>query len=233
MPLSQLASTSESAAQKADSSSGSTDQSNVDRWRVWKRRCCWLVVVWILSTVLMSIPFVRGLVALPLYVHHPDATGQAAYVMADGHAYWERLRAASDLFHRKQVAQIIILDEAEPAGFNFEREQIDTRTQRAIDYLALFGVPNECVETIPIQSSAFGSLSEARGFAKQYPGINRVVVVTSAPHTRRSLLSFRRSLSDSVSVEVYSASSPANSAEISVPLWQEYAKLIVYFFVAG
>ena len=199
----------------------------------WKTRCACLVTVWLATTILMSIPLVRGLVSYPLYVHELEATGEAAYVMADGHAYWERLRAASDLYNRKQVGTIMILDESEPAGFNFGRNQLDTHVQRAIDHLELFGVPRDCVESIPVNNSTvFGSLNEAHGVAELHPELKRIVVVTSAPHTRRSLLCFKRSLPASVNVQVYSASVPKDSAEITAPIWMEYAKVVVYFFLA-
>lgn len=199
----------------------------------WKRRFLILAALWLASAILMSIPVVRALAIQPLYVHHPDSSGDIAYVMADGHAYWERLRAASDLYHENQVQRVLILDEHEAAGFNFGRNQVDSRVQRAIDHLELFGVPNDKVESIPINTSTpFSSLNEALGLKEHYPNLKRIVVVTSAPHTRRSLLCFRRTLTDMASVQVYSASRPVDSAELSAPIWMEYAKLLVYSFVA-
>ena len=185
------------------------------------------------SMLLMAFPTVRGLVVYPLFVHQPDATGEVAYVMADGHAYWERLRAASDLYNRKQVDRILILAESEPAGFNFQRNRLDTRVERAIDHLRLFGVPEDHVESIPVNTSTFfGSLNEAHGIAKANPDLKQLVIVTSAPHTRRSLLAFERTMPKTVNIQIYSASVPKDSAEITAPIWLEYAKLVVYFFVA-
>ncbi len=210
-----------------------TSVSATGRTDKWKRRCFLLVWVWLSVTLLMSIPSVRGIVSYPLYVHDEDARGDIAYVMADGHASWERLRIASDLYHRKRVPRILLLEENQPAGFNFKRGELDTRTQRAIDYLALHGVPRDCISLIQADAStALGSLSEARGLARQETGIKRLVVVTSAPHTRRSRLCFQRAFPGGVSVQVYSASAPADSAEINSPIWLEYAKLVAYFFIA-
>jgi hypothetical protein len=199
----------------------------------WKQRCFLLAIAWLTSIVLMSIPAVRAIAIQPLCIHHPDAAGEVAYVMADGHAYWERLRAASDLYNEKQVARVMILDESEPAGFNYHKSEVDSRAQRAIDHLELFGVPNDRVSSIPINTeTSFGSLNEARGFKKHYPELKRLVVVTSAPHTRRSLLCFQRTLPKSTNVQIYSASPPVDSAELTAPIWMEYAKLLVYYFVA-
>ena len=199
----------------------------------WKRRCIFVALAWISSVLLLSIPAVRGVIIQPLYLHHADAAGDAAYVMADGHAYWERLRAASKLYNQNRVSKILILHEIDSAGFNYRRKQVDVRVQRAIDHLELFGVPNNDVGTIPTNTSTpFGSLSEARGLKEHYPELKRLVVVTSAPHTRRSYLCFKRTLPESVDVQVYSASRPAHSAELSAPIWLEYTKLLVYYFIA-
>ena len=59
-----------------------------------------------------------------------------------------------------------------------------------------------------------------------------IVVVTSAPHTRRSLLCFRRSFPGEVDVEVFSATDLSNSDEITSPIWMEYLKLAIYYFCA-
>ena len=168
---------------------------------IWRRRCAIVVVAWLVSIVLMSLSSVRALVATPLYAHDANAQGEVAYVMADGPAYWERLRAASDLYHWKKIKRIIILNETGSAGYNFVRQQSDTRYQKAIDYLELYGVPEDKVLTIEPQPNAFfGSLSEAQAVAKTFPEIKSIVVVTSAPHTRRSLICFQRSCQSDVAI---------------------------------
>ncbi|TWU39724.1 YdcF family protein [Novipirellula artificiosorum] len=195
----------------------------------WRRRFFIVIGVWLLSTFLLSFHSIRGLVAYPLLVHDPDATGDAAYVMADGYAYWERLHAASDLFHMGKVPRLILLDESEPAGYNFVQQRLETRLQRAIAYLEWLGVPAEKVSTVSAKNSMFGSLSEARAVAEQESSLKSIVVVTSAPHTRRSRLCFQRAFSPQIDVQVYSASVASEGAEIDAPIWIEYAKLFVYF----
>ncbi len=199
----------------------------------WRRRFVALLVVCTLLNVVTSFRTIRGFIAYPLYVSIPSAHGDAAYVMADGYAYWERLHAASDLYHMNRVPRIIILDEQDSSGFNFVRQQSDKRVERAIAYLHLFGVPLDKITTVTVDDGAiFGSLSEAQSVARQEQSLSRIVVVTSAPHTRRSRLCFQRSLPREVHVDVYSASEPASSAEIDAPIWIEYCKLIVYYVFA-
>ena len=200
---------------------------------MWRRRFYLVIAAWLLTGFAMSFSPVRGTFAYPLYVHQAEASGEAAYVMADGPAYWERLQAASDLYHRDRVNRIIVLKENEPIGWNFVQKKTDTRFDRTLDYLAFFGVPSECVSSVPQDEDTWlGSLSEARGLAEHYPDLESLVVVTSAPHTRRSLLCFNRSLPDQVELQVYAASIPEESSEIHDPIWIEYVKLFVYFVVA-
>ncbi|QEG42533.1 YdcF family protein [Roseimaritima ulvae] len=199
----------------------------------WRRRCWLVLAAWLLSTFLMSFEEVRAVVAWPLVVNDPAASGDAAYVMADGYAYMERLRMASDLYHMKRVPKIILLNEQQPAGYNFTRQRLETRVQRAIDYLELYGVPNEIIATVDVPpTTALGSRSEARAVASQYPELKRIVVVTSAPHTRRSRLCFRRACAEDVTVQVVAASGASESAEIDEPLWLEYCKLAIYYICA-
>lgn len=185
---------------------------------------------------LPSIREVRALLIAPLYVHDEDASGDFAYVMADGSAYWERLRAASDLYHMHKIGRIYILDEPNSAGYHFVKKRSESKTERAIAYLDLFGVPKDVISTVTVQeqdSALMGSLSEAIAVQQNLPpDTKQFVVVTSAPHTRRSRLCFQRTLSASVTIKTYSASTPKTSAELHAPIFHEYLKLLVYYFVA-
>jgi hypothetical protein len=171
---------------------------------------------------------------LPLYVHDKDAAGDVAYVMADGSAYLERLRAASDLFHLNRVPIIYILDEHRPAGYNFVSKRLESVAERAIASLETFGVPKDAIRTVTAQDNALmGSLSEAVAVQRILPkSVDQIVVVTSAPHTRRSRMCFQRSLASEVQIKIYSASIPLDSDELHEPIFHEYFKLFVYYFLA-
>lgn len=193
------------------------------------RTVCVMVLIWLLSVVALSSKPVRGIVALPLFIDEEPIRSEYAYVMADGHAYWERLRTASDLYHMKLVNRLLIRNEIESSRFNFVRGRSDQLVERAIDYLGLYGVPPQAIEKVPINTdSALGSMSEAKAVFLRYPTIKRIIVVTSAPHTRRSKLCFERSFGDDVVICVVAASTPSESSEITEPLWIEYFKLAFY-----
>lgn len=183
---------------------------------------------------LPSIRPVRVLFILPLYVHEEDAMGDAAYVMADGSAYLERLRAASDLYHMHRVPTIYIRDEQGQNGFNFVSGRMESTVERATAYLEHFGVPSDAIRRVSGDDNALmGSLSEAEAVQKVLPKeVRQIVVVTSAPHTRRSRMCFQRSLPTEVKVRTYAATIPLISAELQAPIFHEYLKLIVYYFFA-
>lgn len=192
------------------------------------------VVAWLVLVAVPSHRSVRSLLATPLYRHHPDASGELAYVMAGGDAYLERLQAASDLYHRRRIQSVYILEEKASGSFDYRTGQPQSKAEWATRYLEFFGVPRHAVQFIDEPATAWmSSLSEAEALSRSLPGdVQQVVVVTSAPHTRRSLLCFERSLPPNVRSSVYAATPPEDSAELSSPLWIEYLKTVIYFLMA-
>jgi len=199
----------------------------------WRRRFWALLIAWVVVTVATSFEPVRGVLISPLHVHDSKASGEIAYVMADGPATWERLRSASDLYHFGRIEQIYLLDQRRSSGWDFVQRVSVPRIRREIDYLVLFGVPEEKIVAVPLASGSWmSSYAEAVSVAKLAPDVAGVVVVTSPPHTRRSRLCFRRAFPSDTRITVYSPDDPATSAETHFPIWIEYAKLIVYWFCA-
>ncbi|MGB7329173.1 MAG: ElyC/SanA/YdcF family protein [Rubripirellula sp.] len=210
-----------------DDKRGLIESRRARRWRL----AFWLS--WFVFAIIgfaTSIPTVRGWLIAPLHVHDAAAQGDVAYVMADGPAVWERLRAASDLFHEDRVSQIYLLREDELSSFNYVRHQKESRLQREIDYLGLFGVPADRIESVEVDRNDWlSSRSEAVGLARKLRSPTRIVVVTSSPHTRRSQLCFRRAFGPDDKIAIYAASEPSESSETFSPIWIEYAKLLVYW----
>jgi hypothetical protein len=204
-----------------------------DPANVWKKRFWILLLLWLTFEIAGSFLSVRGFLTRPLYLSDRGARGEVAYVMADGSAYWERLRAVSDLYHTHRVDEIYILKETWSDNFNFIRRRHDMRFQRAIDYLGLFGVPEDAIHLVPEKRGRLlSSRSEAEGMADERREFKSIVVVTSPPHTRRSKMCFQRAFGEDTEIFVYSACQPGYGAEKYFPIWIEYCKLIVYWFFA-
>jgi uncharacterized SAM-binding protein YcdF (DUF218 family) len=196
----------------------------------------WVVIAvgaWLVLVGLPTIPAVRVFLAAPLVVGDPEARGDACYILAGGDAFRERLVAASDLYHMGRIPRIIFMLNEEWDSYNFVAQASWTPTQWALDFLDHRGVPKDRISVIAYSHGTFGTLTEARNLKEFLPaGIKRLVLVSSAPHMRRSMLAFRRILPQEVVLVPYPATDFYISNEYYHPLWLEYLKLAVYEVVA-
>jgi uncharacterized SAM-binding protein YcdF (DUF218 family) len=196
----------------------------------------WLAVAslfWFVLVVIPSFPSVRKLLAAPLVVHDDNARGDACYVLAGGGALWERLDAAADLVQMGRVKHILLMKDDKRGQYSFKDNRSWNRTEWAADYLAWRGVPADRIRWIPQTEGMFGTLTEARAVARHLPqGVKTLVVVSSAPHLRRSMLALRRTLPVGVALVPYAATTFENSYERHHPIWIEYLKLLVYYVAA-
>ena len=205
----------------------------------WKKACVGTLVIWIVSTILLSTTWFRAWLSYPLHISNLTGKADTAYVMSGGQAYWERLHAASDLYHMGQIQKVAIKQDPTDSLYDFVLKRSQTRQQRAIRYLCGLGVPENRIvtatasgEPMPESEPMLGSWREAQAFAAQFPLTPKVVVITSSPHTRRSLLCFERAMPETCEVSVFAASRPEHGAELFSPIWLEYGKLAVYWIVA-
>ncbi len=196
----------------------------------------WLAIAalgWVVLVALPSIPAVRGILASPLVVSDPEARGDACYVLAGGDAFNERLAAASDLYFMHRVPRIIVQRNDDVSSYNFAAKASWTATDWALDFLTHRGVPMDKILIIAPAKGMFGTLAEARNVKLALPpDVRTLVLVSSAPHMRRSMLAFRRVLATDVALRPYAATDFASSAEHYRPIWLEYLKLGVYAIVA-
>ena len=189
---------------------------------------CWLVFV-VFSTSVS----IRNWLAAPLVVHDPNARGEVCYILAGGDSLWERLDAGADLIQMGRVSTLLIMRDDSKGPYSFKAQTSWTRTQWMMDYLAWRGISADRIIWIPQTEGLFGTLTEARTIAKNLPkDVKTLVVVSSAPHMRRAVLAFRRSLPADVRVVPYAATTFENSYEMYYPIWIEYIKLLVYYFIA-
>jgi uncharacterized SAM-binding protein YcdF (DUF218 family) len=194
-----------------------------------KKLLATLLLSWLAFVVVPSIPKARAILAAPLVITDENAEGDACYVLSDGNAVWERLAAASDLYHMKRVPKIILMANHDTGPYSFPAHASWSTTQWEVEYLVWRGVPKENIQIVEEVKGLFGTLSEAKNIAKTLsPNVKRLVLVTSAPHTRRSLLAFKKVLPSTITVIPYAATNFESSAEMSAPIWLEYLKLFVY-----
>jgi len=181
-----------------------------------------------------EIPLIRVWMTKPLVVESASSSGDAAYVLSGGAALRERLAAAADLVQMHRVPRIFLMRDAHQGPFNFKAQRNWTPTEWAVDYLKWLGVPADAIQVIDDRElTKMGTLDEARSLAAQFPeNVNRLVLVTSPAHTRRSVLAFTRNLPKRVVVLSYPATEIRQSVEFYNPLTVEYVKLLLYAIVA-
>lgn len=201
--------------------------------RFWLRYALIFFLFWIAFIFLPSLPVVRNFLALPLIATEENAQGDAAYILAGGNAFRERLATGADLCHMKRVSQIFISRDTSRSSFNFQQQRNWNGTEWAVDYLQWLGVPAEKITILDFQEHGFfGTLNEAKALAKLLrEQMKQLVIITSAPHTRRACLTFKKRLSPQVKIAAYAASSFDSSMEMWEPLWLEYLKLTMYWII--
>jgi len=196
----------------------------------------WLLIIvlcWILFVFLPIIPPVRNLLASPLVVKDRDPRGDSCYILAGTDEFRERLAAAAELYNQGRISRIIFMRKDEPSSYNYVAKARWTATEWALDFLIHRGVPQDRIQLIDHISGPLGTLQEARNLKKSRPAdLKKLVLVSSAPHMRRSLLAFRRVLPPDITIVSCPASSFSTSYEYFYPLWIEYLKLAVYSVVA-
>jgi uncharacterized SAM-binding protein YcdF (DUF218 family) len=197
------------------------------------KRVISLTFFWMIFVVLSTSVSIRKQLAAPLVLHDPNARGEACYVLAGGGSLWERLDAAADLVQMGRVGYIVLMKDNMVGQFSFKAKASWTRTQWIADYLAWRGISADRIHWIPQTVGLLGTLTEARTIAKNLPkDVKTLVVVSSAPHMRRVVLAFRRSLPAEIRVIPFAATTFENSYEMYSPIWLEYVKLLVYYVIA-
>jgi uncharacterized SAM-binding protein YcdF (DUF218 family) len=196
----------------------------------------WLLFIalaWVVFVFLPDIPPVRNLLASPLVVKDRDPQGDACYILAADDAFRERLGAAAELYNQGRISRIIFMREDVPSSYNYVAKALWTQTEWALDFLTHRGVPRDRIQLIDHVRGPFGTLQEARNLKKfRPPDLKRLVLVSSAPHMRRSVLAFRRVFPPDIAIVSCPASKFVTSYEYFYPLWIEYLKLAVYAVVA-
>ena len=192
-----------------------------------------MAFAWIVFVAVPTFPIVRDFLASPLVIEDRDPRGDACYVLADADAFRERLGAAAYLYLQGRVSKIVFMRDDLPNPYNTLAETHWTPTDWAMDFLIHRGVPREKIQLLDPAGGMFGTLQEARNFKKSLPrDLKTLVLVSSAPHMRRSVLAFRRVLPQGVTIISCPATPYSSSYEYFYPLWIEYLKLAVYTVVA-
>ena len=163
--------------------------------------------------------------------HLPEsAPGQGGVVYVLGgtpDSLKRKFEIASRLLHERKATRILVLSRRELMAFSPTLNRNLTANEWAAENLVAFGVPAEQIEFVALEGGFFGTWSEARGLSRfaRERGIQRLILVTSAFHSRRVWESFAHTVRDpDTRTYLYQSN---ESASLGL-LLSEYFKLLLY-----
>jgi hypothetical protein len=138
-----------------------------------------------------------------------------------------RFRKASSLYHQGLSRKILILNRPGITEYSPELGRNLTNNEWAIRELEELNVKKEDIEPVSVQKWFFGTLSEARDLSDiaREKGCNRLILVSSAYHTRRVFTTFSK-IGSNRSLEYYIYGS--DDVTGLQGLLSEYGKLFLY-----
>lgn len=165
---------------------------------------CWISLAWFAAE--------RLIVEKPL--EHADAI----LVLGGSKVYLERTQKAAELYKHGVAPKILLTDDGGRGGWS----QIEQRNLPFVELakreLIAQGVPHEYIEVLQPQVS--GTIDEAQNLKKkiEQTNWNRILIVTSAYHTRRSLWTFQNILAEN-KIEIGIEPVPAGRQTPTPILW--------------
>jgi uncharacterized SAM-binding protein YcdF (DUF218 family) len=158
----------------------------------------------------------------------PETKADAVYILGGSQKSLAlKFKKAAALYHQEICKNILILHRPGKTEYSPTLGRNLKNDEWAIMQLESFGVPNKCVEPIPIEPGFFGTLTEAEGISKlikerQY---NTVLLISSPSHTHRVKICFEHLLQNTSTKMYMQGSEPESSF---VELTTELIKLKVY-----
>lgn len=199
-------------------------------FRRWASRAVVAVLAWSL---------VAWAAARLLIVRAELARADALVMLSGGSFYAERVRHTADLFAQGRAPRIILTDDGIRGPWSFEQERNPSYAEIEAEALTRAGVRAEQIEIIPQQvSSTYDEAVRVRDFARA-EGLQSVLVVTSAYHSRRALWVWQRVFRES-GIRVGLDPAPTGEQSPSPATWWwhwrgwlsvafEYPKLVYYW----
>lgn len=205
--------------------------------RHWKKILALVIVA--IATLLVA-AFVLGSF---LIVERPIEDPDVIYVLAGSADYRERNIEAARSFRMRDQAKVILTDDRLQGGWNNKLERNPFFVERARWLLNENGVSDNSIEVLPDVIN--GTEDEADALLRYVcsnSSVNKVLLVTSAYHTRRTLLVFEDATVSCGRKISLGISHPKAGTELSDRIFWwvkprsaknvigEYVKLAAYYF---
>jgi uncharacterized SAM-binding protein YcdF (DUF218 family) len=173
-----------------------------------------------------------------LVVSAPLPRADAIMIMAGSAVFKERTQRAAELYKEGRASKIILTNDNQQSGWASDEQRNIPYHELAARWLRRQGVPDEAIETLPEPVS--GTYEESlvlRRYAEA-KGLQSVLIVTSAYHSRRALWTLKKVFANSAITIGLEAVPPGQQAPSPATWWLhfrgwqlvpgEYAKMIYY-----
>ena len=176
-----------------------------------------------------------------LIVEKPLAQADAILVLGGSSVYIERTQKAAELYKQGVAPRILLSNDGARAGWSRIEERNPYFVELARKNLIEQGVANDDIEILPEPTT--GTIDEARNLRVKLEETSwkRILIVTSAYHTRRAFWTFEKVLADSdLNVELGIESAPVGLQTPTPLFWwltirgwdgvaAEYVKSLYYW----
>jgi uncharacterized SAM-binding protein YcdF (DUF218 family) len=148
--------------------------------------------------ILLGICFgLAWIAAQALIVKLPLERADALVVLSGSAAYLERTQLAAQLYASGRAPKVILTNDNQQGGWSETQQRNPFFIERARDELAASGVPSRQIEIVPVAvTGTYDECLKIRTYAEMQ-GHKSLLIVTSAYHSRRALLTLRRVFSGS------------------------------------
>lgn len=181
------------------------------------------------------------LAAENLIIEKPLDRADAILVLAGSSVYVERTGKAAELYNQGIAPRVFLTDDGERGGWSRVERRNFPFVELARKNLIENGVPAEAIEILP--ATVDGTKSEADALRRKIAesGLQSVLLVTSAYHSRRTLHTFEKIFGDNNQETQIGVApvAPGNQTPapyfwwLSVNGWQfvagEYVKILYYW----
>lgn len=176
--------------------------------------------------------FLAPLLAQSLIIEKPLEKADAILILSGSSTFVERTHKAAELFKDGVAQKIFLTNDGLRGGWSVKEQRNPYFYERARWELIAQGVPAESIEVLP--DIVEGTRDEAVLFEKTVKSLNlkKVLLVTSAYHTRRTLSIFETVFhDDDASVEIGITSPP--TGQQTPPPFSWWISLFGWKIVAG
>ena len=193
------------------------------------------ILKWLLLAILIW-QMLAWIAARALIVNEPLGSADAIVVLSGASSYVERTEKAAQLYHEGRAPRLLLTNDDTRGGWSNALQRNPYFVERAADELIKRGVPADRIAIVPgVASSTYTEGLLLKDYASAH-GLQSVLVVTSASHSRRALRSLRHTFAGTRTT-IGLEPAPAQSTAfwwLQVEGWRavggEYVKLVYYWF---